>query len=158
MNTSVDWIIGIDPGKNGGWAYGNCKTRSIFGSKMPLSGGEIDVAPIAKRIADLEGSVLVVIEKVHAMPKQGTVSTFTFGCGYGKLIGMCQTLMIPHELVSPQSWKKIVLRDTKKDKDAAIEFIGRLYPDIVLIPAGSKKRHDGIAEAACLVHWGFKNL
>lgn len=158
MVRGVDWVFGIDPGKAGGFAVGCSKDRTVSGLKMPLVGGEIDVAPIGNAIGKLCGKnkVLVVIEKVHAMPGQGVSSTFSFGCGYGKLIGMCQTLGVPFQLVLPPAWKKLILAGTPKDKDAAIDYVRRIHPEVQLVPPGCKKPHDGIADAVCLVEWGFK--
>lgn len=144
-------ILGIDPGKGGGWAFKDLESGTITVGKMPLVGGEIDVSSLAVLC---EPRTIVIIEKVHSMPKQGVSSTFTFGVGYGKLLGMCQTLRVGFDLVSPQTWKKLILRDTKRDKDAAIDFVNRLFPGISLIPEGCKKPHDGIADAVCLMQWG----
>jgi hypothetical protein len=125
---------------------------------MPLAGDEIDVSSLALMIAELNEpeETIVIIEKVHSMPKQGVASTFTFGVGYGKILGMCQTLGISFDMVPPQSWKKVILQNTKKDKDAAIDYVKRLFPRISLIPEGGKKPHDGIADAVCIMQWGIQ--
>jgi crossover junction endodeoxyribonuclease RuvC len=161
MARRVDWVFGIDPGKAGGFAVGGTTLRDIRGYKMPIVGGEIDIAPIAKAIRETSSDpkkVLVIIEKVHAMPGQGVSSTFSFGCGYGKLIGMCQALNVAFDLVLPNAWKKVVLAGTTKDKQAAIDYVNRIHTEVDLVPQGCRKPHDGIADAVCLVEWGFKQL
>ena len=149
------YIFGIDPGKSGGWALAKEGTIERY-EIMPLVGGEIHVASIADEIRKIKKSddVIIVIEKVHSMPHQGVSSTFNFGAGYGKLIGMCQTLGVSFDLVSPQTWKKEVLNNTKKDKDAAIDYVKRLFPRVSLVPERCKKAHDGIADAICIMQWG----
>lgn len=61
------------------------------------------------------GPVFGIIEEVHSMPKQGVVSAFTFGQGYGALLmGMVAT-DIPVYQVTPQRWMKdLGLRRPKK--------------------------------------------
>lgn len=100
----------------------------------------------------------VVIEQVHAMPKQGVTSMFTFGEGYGKLLGVIECLGLPYIKVSPQTWKKVVLAGTKKDKNAAIRYARGFYPDIELIPKGCRTAHNGIADAVCLASYGILHL
>lgn len=154
MKKSV--VFGIDPGLKGGVAFKIGKVGHAF--KMPLVGGEIHVGQIRETLLQFDlDEVIVIIEKVHSMPGQGVASVFSFGMGYGKLLGLCQTLDVAHELVTPQSWKKVVLRDTQKDKAAATDFCKRHYPNISLVPAGGKKDSDGLADAICLMHWGILN-
>jgi crossover junction endodeoxyribonuclease RuvC len=154
--------IGIDPGKSGAIA-------SIFRDRvtntfvMPISGKTIDIDAIAahlyklihmKSVATYNGAI-VCVEKVHAMPGQGTASMFSFGYSVGVIHGIVTTLEIPMYLVAPQTWKKEILSDTKKDKDAAIAFCRRVYPDVSLLATErSKKSHSGIADAICLARYG----
>ena len=144
-------IAGIDPGKNGGLA----KQKAIGlveAIPMPLTGKEIDGLAI---VDFLNGVDLVVIEKVASMPKQGVKSMFTFGKGYGILHGICLGGAIPFELVTPQAWKKIVLANTPKDKSAAIAYCARRFPHVSLLATErSKKPHDGMADALCLMEYG----
>lgn len=51
-------------------------------------------------------NVVIVIEKVHSMPKQGVVSTFNFGRKLGEVEAMCKILDIEPIWVSPREWKK----------------------------------------------------
>ena len=43
----------------------------------------------------------IVVENVHAMPKQGVSSTFKFGMGVGIIHGVAGALRLPLTLVSP---------------------------------------------------------
>lgn len=150
-------ILGIDPGKSGGWACYKFDGTVDVGI-MPLSGDEVNVSELAiylKNFQRLE-KVLVVIEKVHSMPKQGVASTFSFGTSYGKLLGMCQTLGVSYELVIPQTWKKDILFGTDKDKNAAVAYVDRFWPSIETVPQGCRKPHLGIVDAVCIMAWGVK--
>lgn len=145
-------IIGIDPGLSGGIAYIS-PTGGHDARPMPLAGNEIDGHEIAAQIKAVMPDV-VILEKVHAMPKQGVSSTFKFGMGYGIVIGVCEALGIPYRLVTPKAWKKTVLAGTKKDKDAAISFVRRAYPSIDLTPGRKRVPHDGMADAICIAEYG----
>lgn len=145
-------IIGIDPGQSGGIAYIS-PTGSSGALPMPISAKDIDGHEIAARLKELFPAV-VILEKVHAMPKQGVSSTFKFGMGFGLVIGICEALGIPYRLVTPQKWKGVVLSGTAKDKDAAIAFVRRAYPSIDLTPGRKRVPHDGMADAVCLAEYG----
>ncbi|GAA0567591.1 hypothetical protein ACFQH5_15765 [Halomonas salifodinae] len=146
-------IVGIDPGQTGGIAYIDDASGSSHAMPMPVTGREIDGHELANA---LRGRSIrtVIIEKVHAMPKQGVSSTFKFGMGFGLVIGVCEALGISYRLVTPQAWKKVVLAGTAKDKDAAISFVRRAYPSVDLTPGRKRVPHDGMADALCLAEYG----
>ena len=153
-------VIGIDPGKQGALAAMREDGTLTF-IPMPVAGKDIDAGHVAAWIislwTDKECKPLsVCIEKVHAMPGNGATSMFTFGYNVGLMHGVVAALNIPLLLVSPQAWKKEVLVDTLKDKNAAIDFVRRYYPkaDITLTPR-SKKAHSGIADAICIARFGL---
>ncbi len=144
-------IVGIGPGKSGGLAF-YAHNGSVSATVMPIAGKAYDGLAILEYITDAD---LVVIEKVGAMPGQGVTSMFNFGAGYGLLQGICLGVGIPYELVTPQRWKKVVLADTKKDKNAAISYCRRRFPGVSLLASERcKKPHDGIADALCLMEYG----
>jgi crossover junction endodeoxyribonuclease RuvC len=122
---------------------------------MPLAGKEIDLALVAQILKAWRNPV-VYIEKVHAMPGQGVTSMFSFGEGYGGLKGVCATLGLPYNLVTPQAWKKKVLAGTSKDKEAAVDFCRRRYPQVNLLATErSRVPHDGMADALCIATYGW---
>lgn len=145
-------VVGIDPGLSGALAMiSNAETDAIT---MPLAGKEVDGNRLAWQLRAWKPDV-VFVEKVHSMPKQGVAAMFSFGQSYGTIIGVCTALGLNVQLVTPQAWKKVVLEGTNKDKDAAIAFVRRAYPDVELYATSrSKKPHDGIADAVCIAHYG----
>jgi crossover junction endodeoxyribonuclease RuvC len=148
-------IIAIDPGQNGGIAihwYGVTAAQP-----MPLAGKEIDLPAIAEIIRS-NTPALVVIEKVASMPGQGVASTFTFGMGYGQIQGLLAGMGIPYELVTPQAWKKLVLAGTPKDKDAAIAYCRRAFPEVPLVMPRCRNPHDGMADSLCLLQYGLRSF
>jgi crossover junction endodeoxyribonuclease RuvC len=160
-------IIALDPGMNGAIAIAPFPVRGepfptngkIIPSvqPFPISGKTLDLVALAQTIRGAN-PVLAVIEKVGAMPKQGVASTFKFGQGYGSLLGICAALAIPVELVTPQRWKGSILAGTAKDKDAAIAYCRRAFPEVPLVMPGYRKPHDGVADALCLLQFGMREF
>lgn len=144
-------ILAIDPGKNGGLAYAT--SDFIEAIQMPLAGDEVDFHSIAQYL--IQNSItLCCMEKVGAMPGQGVTSMFNFGQTYGGIKGVCAALGVRLELVTPQKWKSVVLAGTPKDKDAAINYCRRVFPDISLLASPrSRKPHDGISDALCILEY-----
>lgn len=113
-------VIGIDPGKSGGiaWRINNEHPKCIA---MPTTLG--DLINLMKEIQQEES--IVVLEKVHAMPKQGVVSVWTFAQNFGEIRAVVQTLGMRLEMVTPSKWMKYF--GMKKDKtETKIQWKNRL--------------------------------
>jgi crossover junction endodeoxyribonuclease RuvC len=148
-------IIAIDPGQKGGIAIH--WSGVTIAKPMPLAGKTIDLPEIADIIRSSPPDI-AVLEKVSSMPKQGVASTFTFGMNYGQLQGLLTGMGIPFELVTPQAWKKLLLAGTPKDKDAAIAYCRRVFPDVPLVLPRCRTPHDGIADALCLMQYALRSF
>ena len=152
--------IGVDPGKSGGIAIiSEVGVEDI--TPMIIAGKDIDLAAIVDWLDyHLLGDehAIACIEKVSAMPKQGVVSMFSFGFSTGAMHGIIAAFGIPRHLVTPQAWKKSILSGTKRDKDAAIDYCRRLYPDVSLLATEkSRKPHSGMADALCIARYALLN-
>jgi crossover junction endodeoxyribonuclease RuvC len=150
-------IMAIDPGMGGGIAFIDTKTNLTWAAPIPVLGKQIDLADLAGQISYCKPH-LIVLEKVHSMPGQGVASMFTFGKGYGSLLGIAAALRISCEEVTPQKWKGVVLSGTAKDKDAAIAYCRRVFPDIKLVQPGCRVAHTGVADALCLLEYARRKL
>jgi len=150
-------IIAIDPGLGGGVAFINLTTTLTWATPMPVLGKQIDLADLAAQIAYFKPH-LIVLEKVHSMPGQGVASMFTFGKGYGALLGIAAALKITCEEITPQKWKGVVLSGTAKDKDAAIAYCRKVYPDVPLVMPKCRVAHTGVADALCLLEYARRKL
>jgi crossover junction endodeoxyribonuclease RuvC len=93
-----------------------------------------------------------VIEQVHAMPGQGVRSMFSMGYGLGAWDAILAACQIPTERVPPQRWKRALLQDMGRDKDASRLRALQLYPDLGEF-LRLKKSH-GRAEALLLATYG----
>ena len=147
-------IIGIDPGMKGGLAF--LDDDGVMAYALPMVGGEINYSKLISLLVDpLDNTdtYLAVIEKVHAMPKQGVSSTFKFGRQYGEIRGILIALNIPMIEVTPQAWKKKVLagQDWKGNKKASVQFCQKRWPKVSLLPKErSRVPSDGMADAICI--------
>ena len=126
--------IGIDPGKTGAVAILDDKGNYInvldFGQEelMPTL---IGYAPVVK---------FAYLEKVHSMPGQGVVSTFSFGENFGWWQGVLGSLGIPYTTIRPQDWmKKYSLQKSSSSDKPGLEVARKLFPEA---PLRLKKHHN----------------
>jgi hypothetical protein len=107
--------------------------------------------------------VMVVIEKVNAMPgtgaggerqSMGATSAFNFGMGYGEWLGILAALEIPHQQVHPATWKKIMMTDCTKEKDASRVKAMQLFPQSA--KDLTRKKDHGRADALLMAGWALR--
>lgn len=142
--------IGIDPGKKGAiavlWETGEYEVHPY--STEALLSILADMAPNQPRCC---------LEKVHAMPKQGVASTFTFGAGWGFIKGVLEAYRISYQEVPPERWKKEFGLNT--DKKKSIEACRQLFPEAILRPSErSRVDSDGMAEALLMAEYARRKL
>jgi crossover junction endodeoxyribonuclease RuvC len=162
--------VGIDPGNSGALVILSATNALFFdtptvkvkvGKKVK---NQINPHACASLLREFIGvkDVLVTIEKVSPMPSfkgpdgpqsMGVTSAFSFGWGYGIWIGICAAMEIPYQLVHPASWKRRLMSDMAKGKDASRVKAMQLYPwaakDLTRV-----KDH-GRADALLLAHYGL---
>lgn len=144
-------IIAIDPGKTGAIAVVD-GPRLLDVVDMPLADKQIDGFALAETINVLAMGFNVhagVIERVAARPKQGVVSTFTFGEGYGIVQGVFAAFGMPVSFVLPQRWKKDL--NISADKNDSRIMAQDLWPEHH--DWFKRKKDDGRAEAALIGYW-----
>ena len=132
-------VIGIDPGKDGGIA---CIAGNTLLDAIPMPGTEAEIADWLRE----RDHCTVYLEKVHAMPKQGVSSVFTFGQSYGFLRGCLSALAMRWELVTPQKWQKSLGCLSGGDKNVTKAAASRLFPHV-------KMTHK-IADACLIAEYG----
>lgn len=157
-------VLGIDPGKNGGLVVLSKKHGIMSLNVMPLVGREINTQELSEIIKkarfDFKADC-AVIEQVHSMPGQGLVSTFSFGKGFGLLIGQITMLGMPLYFVRPQQWQKGFHDKTnsKTPKDRSLDAAKLLWPSEDFLPTSRHKvAHDGLVDAALIAQWGIDSL
>ncbi len=100
-------FIGIDPGKNGGAAIINemMDSEPIITFRCPKTPTEMALSLMSTIPVDVSyDDVLVLIEHVHAMPKNGVVSMFSFGQNLGHWEGILGAFELNVEYAGPRTW------------------------------------------------------
>jgi hypothetical protein len=106
----------------------------------------------------------VAMEKVNAMPgigaggarvSIGATSAFNFGAGYGIWLGILAALDMRTQLISPPRWKKAMMEDMGKEKDASRVRARQMFPQAA--SSLDLKKHHGRADALLLAEYGRRN-
>ena len=156
------YILGIDPGLYGALAFvemvaGTPRCQIVDMPITPTLVNGVLRDRVNKAALDelfsLKQHTLrcVVIEDVHALPKDGPVQAFTFGYGLGLLHGICQVYDLTVVNVPPHSWKSKYGLNSDKHKSRAVA--SRFFPHNASV--WTRAKDDGRAEAALLGLLGF---
>lgn len=158
--------IGIDVGKSGGIVVMD-KTGILQKLVMPLlSDRDLDVDCIYRLLQEWIApgqEVMVVIEKLHAMPHFGAKGNFGFGGQYYAIKTILRIMGIPYTEVIARSWQKELFQgitpvegkegkhDTKKTARIAVE---RLFPNVDLRESPRCKNfHEGLVDALLIAEY-----
>lgn len=151
-------VVGVDPGKFGCFALVDNYNCELY--DMPVT--DEDYYRLLQQFS-FKGTrsrfkkIVVVIEDVHALPRQSTVAGFTFGKNVGKAELLAQSFCDVEDFkvikVTPQKWKKYFKLD--KDKHKSVELARELFPEAVDLLKLSK---DGRAEALLIAEYGRRYL
>ncbi len=132
-----------DPGVTGGWAVINDQADLV--ESAPFSSWK-NIHSILKDL-NSHDKLCFALEHVHAMPKQGVSSTFSFGANYGGWQALLEILELSYILVTPQKWQKAILGSFPKgeSKKRAFEYLTRRYPATKFL-----KGDHGVVDALCI--------
>lgn len=146
-------VVGIDVGARGALvslsSAGDVDTRV-----MPESIHE------AADILEAWAPHHVYLERAQSMPKQGVASAFNYGRHFGQLEATLIALKLPHTLVQPRAWTKVMHVGTKagEPKARSLEAVRRLYPSVELVQPRCKKPHDGVVDALLLASFCMRTM
>jgi Holliday junction resolvasome RuvABC endonuclease subunit len=150
--------VGVDPGLSGAIAFltGDGRLAIVRAPLQERNGKrEIDPRQLAHAVRDQlhtlgpTSPVEAAIERVHAMPKQGVTSAFTFGRTLGVVEGVLAALSIPVTFVTPVAWKRALA--VPADKAGARLRASETFP--AHAPMFARPADDGPAEAALIAAW-----
>lgn len=148
--------IGVDPGKKGGYASISTDGVEVY----PWNDTEFSdwIASIRAKANPNGDFVIAAVEKVGAMPGQGTVSMFSFGQSFGFILGVLTAFGIGYQLIPPRKWKaEFGLLNTQKQ--ASVDVAKRLFPGVSLLPSDRcRKDSDGMADALCLCEYARRHF
>jgi hypothetical protein len=157
-------VIGIDLGLTGAMSlisqHGLEDMRDL--PVMPRSAGgtvknQINAAELHRILKEWiagheKNEFMVFWERVNAMPKQGSASTFSLGHTAGVVEGVVCALGLPTTMVTPAQWKKHFKLNS--DKDVCRAMAQRLYPEASL---GRVKDHNR-AESCLIARYGWEQF
>jgi crossover junction endodeoxyribonuclease RuvC len=144
--------LGIDPG-TGAYAVPDADGSLVAVNDLPIirSGklGWIDAEAFTSQLLEIRGGteLRATVERVHAMPRNGSQAAFSQGATLGSVLAALQALRARIELVTPQSWKRSY--GLKSDKAASLDRARLLFPAADL----DRKRDHNRAEALLIAHY-----
>lgn len=145
--------LGIDPGKRGAVAYLMETERGWVENVHPIG----DLPQLLHRLIRTGQPIRCCLEKVHAMPKQGVSSTFSFGVNFGWCKGLLEAHGVSYQEIPPERWKKEFGLNTDKQKSIAV--CRQLFPEADLRPSErSRVDNDGMAEALLMAEYARRKL
>ena len=147
-------IIGCDPGKSGAIAALGYDGALRGVDDMPVVGPIISPVLLDEAVHNYLDPLSLrrgaaVIEDVHAMPKQGVSSVFSFGRSLGVAEGVLAGNGLAVHYVAPTKWKKAL--GLTQDKGASRRRAIELWPERAQWFA--RVKDDGRAEAALIAYW-----
>lgn len=119
-------LIGIDPGLTGAVAV-VLNGKLIGVTDLPVWNHEVDARALGKIVDNAEPE-MVVIEKTQAMPKNGSIASYSLGYTSGQITGIVRVLRHPCVKIRPIDWKRKVGL-VGKDKNASRELASSLWPE-----------------------------
>jgi crossover junction endodeoxyribonuclease RuvC len=150
--TPLPVCIGIDPGKSGGIAL-VYSDGSAEAHKMPET--ERDLLDLARELVERfdaqEAPPVAWIEVVHAMPKQGVSSCFTFGKGYGGVRMAFLSCGFALNEVQPAKWQGALGCRSGGEKNITKRRAQELFPSV-------KKITHATADALLIAEYGRRQV
>jgi len=123
----MNYFGGVDPGQTGALAIINVKGEFI----RFFDWDEPTVLWNNLNSVSFWMDTKVVLEKVHAMPKQGVSSSFKFGVNFGQWQMALTALKVPYVIITPQRWRKVLDSSVpaKPEKEDLRQFALRRFPE-----------------------------
>lgn len=158
-------FAGIDPGKSGAVVILH-EDNSITSFIVPIIGTkEVDRKELSRIIREELGTenILVGLEDVHSIVGTAAAANFQFGWIKGLKEGLLSAYGVPHVLVAPKTWQKIIwsgIPNMKKPngkndtKSMTLLAMQRFFPnESFLATERSKVPHEGIIDAAAIAKY-----
>jgi hypothetical protein len=140
-------FVGIDPGVSGAIAAIGSGSEFIYKYEQYCNFCNQN---LFSRDSRLNQNMIVYMELVHAMPKQGVCSMFTFGENNGWWKGHLDTLGIRYTLVTPQTWKKALVQVT------GIQIPEKKYGETIVTKGKKAKVTKKLLNTNELKQWSIK--
>lgn len=151
--------LGIDPGLSGALgvlrdgAYVAVLDMPVVAKGTGAVKNEVDPAGLVALLrehAPADVAVAVALERVNAMPGQGSSSIFSLGDSFGCARAAVAACRFELTYVTPAQWKKHF--KLTSDKELARALAVRLFPEAPL----HLKKHADRAEALLMARWLYE--
>jgi hypothetical protein len=125
-------ILGVDPGITGAFAVLDASGTLIAVDDLPVIRdgrlGWIDAEAFTSRLLEIRAGheLRATVERVHAMPRNGSQAAFSQGATLGSILAALQVLRARIELVTPAAWKHSY--GLKSQKAASLHRARLLFP------------------------------
>lgn len=153
-------ILGIDPGKQGGYCLLEQGKKPVYGKYPLLPNDEIDATGLFETLSKLKPTH-IFLEQVHSIFGTSAKSNFSFG----KSVGITETVLFlmkkPLTMVKPKEWQKQVWtgKMVKNPKINSLTTAMNLFPEESFLATNrSKVPHDGIIDATLIAYYGMLRL
>jgi hypothetical protein len=156
-----EYVIGIDPGLQGGVAIYCVSEKTMVACPMPVYAGRVDLDALKDVMAEM--AAIVYIEEQWARFPDSRTGAMTMGRMYEPLFIACEDLNLPYELVTPSVWQDVLFVDYDLDeygpynddnKIVAIDHVSYHWPSVDLHPGMQRGPHDGICDSVCIAEYG----
>lgn len=156
----MEMICAIDPGLTGAVCVMDAQGQLLHLDDLPIirdrNLGWVDGDALVSKLIEVKAGrpMTAIVERVHAMPKNGSQAAFSQGCTFGSILASLQLVRASIEFVPPQTWKKFcgLIDSSKTDgerKRASLDKARLLWPDASL----DRIKDHGRAEALLIAHW-----
>jgi hypothetical protein len=151
-------VAAIDPGKKGYVVVLDSKSDQAHKFKLEFDAqGGLDGHLLQKQITESKAE-LILLEKVMGRSGWSATNNFNFGSAWGQLYQIIRLSNLPHRLVVPQQWQKIIHQgiDGKLEaKEKSLVAYTQFFPHNP-IPRGprSGKIDDNLLDAMLIATYG----
>lgn len=155
--------LGIDPGLEGALATIDGDDVRVVATPIIRSRVDRDEYDLAEMLFALDHAVgqdaYVVLERLHPLhgAKGGAIANYQRGRATALWQMALVAAQIPHALVLPQVWQRVMLREVSGEntKEKSIRAASRFFPDVDLRrTARSRVASDGFSDALLLAEYG----
>lgn len=157
-------IVGIDPGLTGAFAALRSDGEFVAVEDLPVIRDRklawIDADAFVSRLIAVRAAeygvppIHAMIERVHAMPRNGSLAAFSQGCTFGSILAALQLVQARIEFVPPQTWKRAagLIGNEQTDierKRASLDKARLKFPQAEL----NRQKDHGRAESLLIADW-----
>lgn len=154
-------ILGIDPGKTGGFVLldgrailAQRRTADVIGDAK-WQAAHSQVSAYLRSLHAEHRIGLAVLELYAVRAGEGRGGGATTGVGWGLILGVLSALEIPVITPASSAWTRTMLRDIAGEgKDRAVSLVGTALPDLDLKPGRCRTPQSGLADAGALALYG----